>query len=95
MPDDYTLLTIVAVINIVGGLYLLFRLRKYGVGGHNDAGATMLSQSVPDQRVTKGELACIRASLADIKSDVEIMKWMFVVIAAGIGLLVVRGLNAG
>lgn len=95
MPDDYTLLTIVAVINIVGGLYLLFRLRKYGVGGHNDARTTMLSKSAADQRVTKGELACIRSGLADIKSDLKVMKWMFVVIAAGIGALVVQAFKVG
>lgn len=91
MALDIVVLWLVTAVVAGGGVWMITRdTRK-----RSDVRVMAPDTSVPDPRARKTDVDLIRAGLADIKSDVGMLKWTLVAIAAGIGALVVQAFEVG
>lgn len=55
-----------------------------------EALATALGESASGLLATKDDITSIKIEMADIKSELKLMKWMVVTIVAGVASLVVK-----
>ncbi len=55
-----------------------------------EALATALSESASGLLATKDDITGIRIEMADVKSELKLMKWMVVAMVAGVILLVAK-----
>lgn len=55
-----------------------------------EALATALGESAAGQGVTKDDVTGIKPEIADVKSELKLLKWMVVTIVAGVVSLVAR-----
>lgn len=70
-------------------------LKAAGVGdaqakAEAEALATALGESTSGLVATKDDIAAVKLEMADIKSDLKLMKWMVVTIVAGVVSLIIK-----